>query len=71
MKREFDVVIERDTDGYFVASVPSLPGCHTQAKSMDKLSERISEAISLCLEEYGMEEEPIEFVGIQRVAVEA
>ena len=52
MKKEFDVVIERDADGYFVASVPSLPGCHTQAKSMDKLRDRISEAISLCLEEY-------------------
>jgi len=51
MNREFDVVIERDADGYFVASVPSLPGCHTQAKSMDKLRDRISEAISLCLEE--------------------
>ena len=71
MKREFDVVIERDSEGYFVASVPSLPGCHTQAKSLDKLQSRISEAISLCLEEYGLDEAPSEFVGIQRVAVEA
>jgi predicted RNase H-like HicB family nuclease len=71
MKKEFDVVIERDADGYFVASVPSLPGCHTQAKSMDKLRDRISEAISLCLEEHGVDVEPSEFVGIQRIAVEA
>ncbi|MFP4069743.1 MAG: type II toxin-antitoxin system HicB family antitoxin [Opitutales bacterium] len=71
MKREFDVVIERDADGYLVASVPSLPGCHTQARSLDKLQSRIAEAILLCLDEYGIETEPSEFVGIQRVAVEA
>src|SRR6266498_1629679 len=34
MKRQFDVVIEQDSEGYFVASVPALPGCHTQAKSL-------------------------------------
>ena len=33
--REFSVVIERDEEGYLVASVPSLPGCHTQARSLD------------------------------------
>ncbi len=33
MSREFNVIIERDADGYFVASVPTLKGCHTQAKS--------------------------------------
>ncbi len=67
MIREFNVVIERDEDGYFVASVPALRGCHTQAKSLDVLMKRIREAIELCLEV----EEPItnEFVGIQRVAV--
>ena len=48
--REFNVVIERDSEGYYVASVPVLRGCHTQAKSLDKLIERIQEAIDLCLE---------------------
>jgi predicted RNase H-like HicB family nuclease len=68
--REFNVVIERDEDGYFVASVPSLRGCHTQAKSLDLLMERIKEAIELCLE---VEEGPIinEFIGVQRVSVMA
>ncbi|QLE56893.1 type II toxin-antitoxin system HicB family antitoxin [Nostoc sp. TCL26-01] len=50
MSREFNILIERDADGYFVASVSSLPGCHTQAKSLDELIERITEAIELCLE---------------------
>jgi len=67
MAREFSVVIERDEDGVFMASVPALRGCHTQAKSMDVLMKRIREAIELCLEV----EEPTttEFVGVQRVAV--
>lgn len=50
MNREFNVVIEKDLDGYYVASVPTLRGCHTQAKSLDELIERIQEAITLCLE---------------------
>jgi predicted RNase H-like HicB family nuclease len=70
MKREFNVVIERDGDGYFVASVPELRGCHTQARSLDSLHERITEAIELCLEEENCDQDPIEFVGIQRIAVE-
>src|SRR3989304_226765 len=50
MTKEFNVIIERDEEGYYVASVPELQGCHTQARSLDKLMERIREAIELCLE---------------------
>ena len=69
MNREFSVAIEKDEDGYFVASVPALRGCHTQAKSLDVLMKRIKEAIELCLEV----EKPVanQFVGVQRVAVMA
>ncbi len=70
MTREFLVVVERDEDGYLVASVPSLRGGHTQAHSMDALMERIREAISLCLEAEGEAETPsLELVGIHKVAV--
>jgi len=70
MTYEFSVVIERDADGYFVASVPALRGCHTQAKSLDVLMKRVKEAIELCLE---VDREPTtsQFVGVQRVAVMA
>ncbi|UCG41751.1 MAG: type II toxin-antitoxin system HicB family antitoxin [candidate division WOR-3 bacterium] len=65
--REFSVVIERDEDGWLVASVPALPGCHTQARSLDKLMVRIQEAIELCLE---VEQPSVsQFVGIQKVIV--
>ncbi|UEC42112.1 MAG: hypothetical protein METHAR1v1_350001 [Methanothrix sp.] len=50
MKAKFNVLVERDEDGYYVATVPSLPGCHTQAKSLDELMERAKEAIELYLE---------------------
>jgi predicted RNase H-like HicB family nuclease len=71
MNREFNVLIERDTDGYYVASVPSLRGCHTQAKSLDDLMERVKEAAELCLEVDGDEAEPLFFVGVQRISVAA
>ena len=48
---QFDVVIERDDEGYYVASVPQLPGCHTQARSLDDVTERIREAIELYIED--------------------
>ena len=68
-KREFNVVVKRDEEGYYVASVPELPGCHTQARSLDKLMERIREAIELCLEVKRDVEARTEFVGVQRIAV--
>ena len=70
MKREFNIIIEEDEDGYFVASVPELRGCHTQAKSLDLLMKRIREAIELCLEVEEMRQGVSRFVGIQRVTVE-
>ncbi|ABA19874.1 Protein of unknown function UPF0150 [Trichormus variabilis ATCC 29413] len=64
MTREFNVVIERDSDSYFAASVPSLAGCHTQAKSLGELMERIKEAIELCLEVEQEQAEVLEFAGM-------
>ena len=71
MPRQFDVVIERDSEGYYVASVPQLAGCYTQARSLDEVIERIREVIELCLEVEGTPEQELEFVGIQRVTIAA
>jgi predicted RNase H-like HicB family nuclease len=50
MKREFEVVMERNGDGFYIGSIPSLRGCHTQVKFLDELMARIKEVIKLCLE---------------------
>ena len=39
MKREFGVIMERDAEGYYVCYVSTLRGCHTQAKSLDELTD--------------------------------
>ena len=69
MNREYNVFIERDSEGLYVASVPNLTGCHTQAKSLDVLMERIREAIELCLEVAQDEGETLDYVGVQKVSV--
>jgi len=68
----FGVVVEKDEGGYYVASVPELPGCHTQAKTLDELTTRIKEAIQVYLEAEGAKrKERIELVGFQFVEVPA
>ncbi len=69
MKREFSVVIEMDSEGYYVATVPELRGCHTQAKSLDTLMKRVKEAIELCMEVDGGPEQSTQFIGLQRITV--
>ncbi len=71
LPHQFDVIIERDDEGYYVASVPQLPGCHTQARSLDEVTQRIREAIELCLEAEGAPERSLEFIGIQRITIAA
>jgi predicted RNase H-like HicB family nuclease len=67
MAKEFSVIIEQDTEGYYVASVPALRGCHTQAKSLDELMVRVREAVELCLE--GESVEKLDFIGLRRISV--
>jgi predicted RNase H-like HicB family nuclease len=68
-KRKFTVLIEQDEEGYLVATVPALRGCHTQAKSLDTLMERVREVIALCLEDTNNHVGPLELVGIQQITV--
>ncbi|HTG16963.1 MAG TPA: type II toxin-antitoxin system HicB family antitoxin [Blastocatellia bacterium] len=64
-ERTFTVLIEQDEDGFYVASVPALRSCYTQAKTLEELSPRIREVVSLCLEEE--EPVPMKFIGVQRL----
>jgi predicted RNase H-like HicB family nuclease len=69
MKKELNVLVERDRDGFYVASVSALKGCHTQARSLDELMERIREAAELCLDVQGEEVDDLEFIGVQRLTI--
>jgi predicted RNase H-like HicB family nuclease len=71
LPRQFDAIIERDEEGYYVASVSQLSGCHTQAQSLDEINVRIREAIELCLEVEGAPEQSLEFIGIQCITIAA
>jgi predicted RNase H-like HicB family nuclease len=65
--RQFTVVIEQDEDGYYVATVPSLPSCYTQARTLQELSLRIREVIALCLAE--QDAPRMKFVALEQVEV--
>ena len=67
---DFDVLIEQDEDGIYVARVPEIEGCYTQGKTLQEVIERIKESIEVCLEADKEEVNPMKFVGIQRVSVE-
>lgn len=64
---EFDIVIERDPDGLYVATVPALYGCRSEARSLDELVERARESILLRLEMEGLDPGDLTFVGIHRI----
>ena len=71
--RKFDVILEKDEDGWFIADVPALPGCHTQGKTRKEVLENVKEAIALCLEvqEERKTKRKTPFVSVERVAVYA
>ena len=68
-KYNFTILIEKDEDGIYVASVPALRGCHTQANTVEELLSRIKEAIELCIDVECEEVMQNEFIGVQQVEV--
>ena len=62
----FNVIVERDEDGYYVGSVVELPGCHSQARTLDQLVRRVKEAAEGYLKVSRPKNAP-EFVGVQQL----
>ena len=69
MKKKYTIIIERDEEGWLISEVVELPGCHTQAKTMDSLLERTKEAIQAYLETKEKPKISEEFVGMQQIEV--
>ncbi len=65
----FNILIEQGEDGYFISEVIEIPGCHTQAKTLDELIKRTKEVISLCLKSQKDIELNDRFVGVQKIEV--
>lgn len=77
----FRVILEQDNDGYFIASVPAIPGCHTQGKTYEKALKNIEEAVELCLEvaaedsayrakiDFEETEENPQFIGVTNIPI--
>jgi predicted RNase H-like HicB family nuclease len=64
--------IEKDPEtGLYVGIVPSIPGAHTQAETLDELKDNLKEVVELCLEEMDAKakKQIPEFVGIQQLEV--
>ena len=69
---KFRVNIEQDEDGWFVATVPSLPGCISQGKTEEKAAENIKEAIELHVKSLAEDGTPLienENTTVRKVAV--
>lgn len=69
MTKQFNLIIEKGEDGYLISEVVELPGCHTQAKTMDELISRTKEAIEVCLQDQKGIEIVHNFIGIQKIEV--
>ncbi len=68
MDNKFNILIEQDEDGWFISEVVGLPGCHTQAKTLDELIKRTKEAINLWLTSEKPEKRG-KFIGIQELEI--
>ena len=65
----FVVLIEQDSDGWFVANVPDIQGCATQGKTVAQALERVKEAIQVCIEAERKEFPQLKFIGVQQIEV--
>jgi predicted RNase H-like HicB family nuclease len=73
--QRFTVILERDEDGFYVASIPVLQGCHTQGRTLDQAMRRIREAAELWLEVHrerrGGSLPALNLVGVQQLEIPA
>ena len=69
MKYNFTVLIEQGEDGAYIATVPALKSCYTQADTMPELLEKIHEVIELCLEVEKDIPAYTKFIGVQQMEI--
>jgi predicted RNase H-like HicB family nuclease len=74
-KHVFQVIIEQDEEGYYVAECPALKACYTQGKTYEEVMDNIKDVIALCLEDLKSRRKKVpkqpEIIGVRRVEVSA
>lgn len=69
----FQVIIEQDEAGYYVAECPALHACYTQGKTYEEVIANIKDVIALCLEDLKERGQRIpaqpEIIGVQRLEI--
>ena len=72
MEQLFTAHIEKDNEsGYYIGMIPAVPGAHTQAQTLDELTERLKEVLELCFETMTDEEKKNipQYVGTQQISI--
>ena len=59
----YAVILQRENDRGYVASVPVLPGCVSQGDSREAALKNVEEAIELCLEDVREARKPVPSAG--------
>jgi len=72
-KLVFQVIVEQDEAGYYVAECPVLKACYTQGQTYEEVMENIRDVIALCLEDLKAKGQSIptqpEIISVRRVEV--
>ena len=69
MSFNFTVLIEQGEDGAYIATIPALRSCYTQADSIPELLEKAKEVIELCLETENDIPPLNKFIGVQQMEI--
>jgi predicted RNase H-like HicB family nuclease len=74
-KHVFQVLVEQDEEGYYVAECPALKACYTQGKTYEEALDNIKDVIAMCLTELKANGRPVptqpEIISVRRVEVTA
>ncbi|MFA6450361.1 MAG: type II toxin-antitoxin system HicB family antitoxin [bacterium] len=72
--QKYQVIIEKDEDGLYIAEVPGICACYAQGRSVDEALANVKDVLSMCIEEMACRGEEIcrqnEIIGIESVEVE-
>ena len=74
-KHIFQVIVEQDEVGNYVAECPALRACYTQGKTYEEVMENIKDVLAMCMEDLKTQGKKVpkqaEIIGVQRVEVMA